>query len=289
MSEVITNRAAESAARSARRASVGLFSSGANYRGFIGIAALLLVWQAASTLGILNELVIPSPSRVLLGLWKWMFDPGPGLYDGKWAASVSTTAVRVFVGFAIAAVAGVVIGILVGYFREVRAVVDPIIQLFRPVPTIAWLPLAVVFFGFTPQASIFLIGYGAFFPIVVNTSAGVLRSQRQFLMVGQMLGANRFEMLRYIVLPAALPSVFTGLRISVGLAWILSIVAEMVAVRSGLGYDLLNSYTVFRYDILIAAMISFAVLGFLSDRLILALESWMLAWRKGYELASASR
>ena len=101
-----------------------------------------------------------------------------------------------------------------------------------------------------------------------------------------MLGANRGEMLRFIVLPSAMPSIFTGLRLGIGTAWILGIVGEMVAVRSGLGYSLLNAYSVFRYDIIVAAMVSFGILGLLSDRLVVLLENRVLRWRKGYDVAS---
>jgi ABC-type nitrate/sulfonate/bicarbonate transport system permease component len=114
----------------------------------------------------------------------------------------------------------------------------------------------------------------------------VLRSQKSYVQVGRMMGANRFEMLRYIVLPAAMPSVFTGLRLGIGTAWILVIVGEMIAARTGLGYSLLNAYTVFRYDIVIAAMASFGILGLLSDRLVLLLEARVLRWREGYDVAS---
>lgn len=247
---------------------------------------IVLIWQAASSLGPQPSFVLPTPIHVLTSWVHWIFTPGPGVYDGKWLDSATATAQRVVIGFAIASVGGIVLGIVIGYFRTAFAFLDPPIQLFRPIPTVAWVPLSVVFFGFTPKASVFLIAYGSFFPIVINATAGVLRSQQVFVRVGRMLGANRLEMLWYVVLPAALPSIFTGLRLGVAVAWILAIVGEMVAAHSGLGYDLLNSYTVFRYDIVIAAMLSFAILGFLSDRLVLLLERRLLRWRVGYDVES---
>lgn len=257
-----------------------------NYRSFAGIACILLVWQLISTLGLFSAAVLPAPTQVIAAWWHWMFGSGGGLYDGTWLQSALTSAGRVLQGFVIASLLGVVLGIMIGYFRTVYTVLDPVVQLFRPIPAVAWVPLAAVFFGFTHNATIFLISYGAFFPIVLNSAAGVLRSQKTYIQVGQMMGANRYEMLRYIVLPAAMPSVFTGLRLGIGTAWILVIVGEMIAVRTGLGYSLLNAYTVFRYDIVIAAMASFGILGLLSDRLVLQLEARVLKWREGYDVAS---
>jgi ABC-type nitrate/sulfonate/bicarbonate transport system permease component len=247
---------------------------------------VVALWQLVSLLGLFSAAVLPSPAQVLAAWWQWLFGSGGGLYDGTWLRSALTSAGRVLQGFVIASALGVVLGIMIGYFRAVYTVLDPLVQFFRPIPAVAWVPLAAAFFGFTHNATIFLISYGAFFPIVLNSAAGVLRSQKTYIQVGRMIGANRYQMLRYIVLPAAMPSVFTGLRLGIGTAWILVIVGEMIAVRTGLGYSLLNAYTVFRYDIVIAAMASFGLLGLLSDRLVLLLERRVLRWREGYDVAS---
>jgi NitT/TauT family transport system permease protein len=247
---------------------------------------ILLLWQAASFLQLLPSALFPAPVDVAVAWWSWLTAEGSGRYDGTWLGDALLTGSRVLIGFAIAAVTGVILGILMGYFRLMFTVLDPLVQLFRPIPAVAWVPLSVVLFGFSQNASIFLIAYGAFFPIVVNTVAGVLRSERSFLLVGNMLGASRLQMLRYVVVPAAMPSIFTGLRLGIGTAWILAIVGEMVAVRSGLGYSLLNAYSVFRYDIIIAAMASFGILGLLSDRIVVLAERRILRWRAGYDVAS---
>jgi NitT/TauT family transport system permease protein len=252
-------------------------------RNYVAIAAVLIAWQLITSLGVVAAGLFPSPIAVARAWWQWIAGPGSGPFDGTWLSDALVSAARVGVGYAAAALAGVVVGIVIGYFRVLYAVVDPVIQLFRPIPSVAWVPLAVVFFGFTPAASIFLIAYGAFFPIAVNTTDGVLRSQAKYIEVGAMLGATRPQMLWNIVLPAALPSVFTGLRLGVGVAWILAIVAELVAARSGLGYSLQSAYTIFRYDIVVAGMISFGIMGFLSDRLVVAASRRVLAWREGYE------
>lgn len=255
-------------------------------RSLIGASVVLLIWQLISSLDVISGIIFPAPLDVAKAWMTWIFGSGLGRYEGTWASDAFVTGSRVFIGFGIAAVAGILLGIIMGYFRTSFVILDPVVQLFRPIPAVAWVPLAVVLFGFSRSATIFLISYGAFFPIVVNTTAGVLRSQRIYLQVGWMLGANRGEMLRFIVLPSAMPSIFTGLRLGIGTAWILGIVGEMVAVRSGLGYSLLNAYSVFRYDIIVAAMVSFGILGLLSDRLVVLLENRVLRWRKGYDVAS---
>lgn len=251
------------------------------------MAVLLVLWQGAVSLGLFASAILPGPIETLVAGWDWIFGADDGLYSGTWPEAAMVTTARVFIGFVLASLAGIVIGILIGYFRPLAVSVDPVVQVLRPIPAVAWVPLAVVLFGFSPTATIFLILYGTFFPVVLNTAAGVQRSQTRFLQVGTMIGASRLQMLRHIVLPAALPSIFTGLRLGIGTAWILAIVGEMIAVRSGLGYSLLNAYTVFRYDIVIAGMVSFGVLGFLSDRLVIALEHRILRWRKGYDVASS--
>ncbi len=256
-------------------------------RGLIGAAVVLVAWQVASTLQLFPSALFPGPTQVAQAWYLWVFVGGNDLYAGTWLESAVTSAGRVLAGYGVAAALGISIGVVIGYFRLLFISVDPVIQLFRPIPAVAWVPLAVVFFGFTAAASIFLITYGAFFPIVLNTTAGVLRSQNKYIQVGGMIGANRPQMLWHIVLPAAMPSVFTGLRLGISTAWILAIVGEMVAVRSGLGYSLLNAYTVFRYDVVIAAMLSFAMLGFLSDRLVLLIEGRVMRWRQGYDVASS--
>jgi NitT/TauT family transport system permease protein len=220
---------------------------------------------------------------VLQAWWTWIFGDGTGAFEGTWASDAIATGIRVWIGFAIAAGLGISLGVLIGFSQLAAQLLDPVIQLLRPMPAVAWVPLAIVFFGFSPSATIFLIVYGAFFPIVLNTAAGVSRTPRSFVAVGRMLGATRWQMLRRILYPAALPSIFTGLRLGIGIAWILGIIGELIAVRSGLGYNLMQAYSVFRYDVIIAAMASFGLLGAASDWLVLRAEKRVLSWREGYD------
>jgi NitT/TauT family transport system permease protein len=187
----------------------------------------------------------------------------------------------VFGGFLIAAVTGIVLGSLIGWFRLFSNLIDPIIQTMRPIPITAWVPFAVIFFGIRDASAFFLIALGAFFPIVVNTAAGVAGTPKLLVRAARMLGIRRHMLLPRVILPSAMPFIFTGLRLGIGLAWVLVIVAEMLAVKSGLGFAMWDAYYFLRMDIIIAAMLSVGVLGFLSDLAIRALARWVLRWSHG--------
>jgi NitT/TauT family transport system permease protein len=223
--------------------------------------------------------VLPSPVNVGSALFDWAFgsrENGP--YSGTLAEAIVASGYRVMAGYALAAVLGIVIGIPTGFFRLLGKLIDPLVTLLRPIPITAWVPLSLVFFGFGFKGAVFLVALGAFFPIAVNTIEGVRGASRTLVRVGSMLGANKLELLSHFIFPASLPSIFVGLRLGMGLAWVLVIVAELLSVKSGIGYTLLDAYSFNRYDVIIAAMIMLGVMGFLSDRLILLVQGAMLRW-----------
>lgn len=172
-------------------------------------------------------------------------------------------------------------GILIGWFRLVEALFDPVVQLLRPVPVTAWVPFAIVLFGLRETGAIVLVALGAFFPIVVNTTAGAQRTPWLLVRAALMLGTKRRKLLRRVVIPASLPYTFTGLCLGLGVAWVLLIVAEMVAVRSGLGYVMWQAYQQLRMDMIVATMASVGLLGFVSDWLIVRVRKRVLAWSEG--------
>lgn len=245
--------------------------------------ALVIAWQLAGKDGAIFGGALPTPDRVWKAWMLWAFgNPGFGLnpYAGTWMANVIASAQRVAAGFALAIVVGVPLGILIGWSKTVSALVDPSIQWLRPVPITAWLPISIAIFGISGLGAIFLITIGAFYPIVINTTQGARDVERNWIRAALMMGASRFDVLLRVVLPAALPSIFTGLRLGLGIGWTAVIVSEMVAVKSGLGYVLWDAYYVGRMDIVIADMVSIGLLGYLSDRLIVAVEMTALRWRR---------
>ena len=257
--------------------------SGRRIPWFLVLPILLLgLWHLAVAQRWVTEGIIPAPAQVADSWHRWIFGaPGKSLspYSGTWVANVLYSGRRVLEGFALAALVAIPLGILVGWNRLVARLVDPSIQLLRPVPITAWLPFAIAVFGIYDASALFLIGLGAFYPIVVNTSHGVRDTNLLLLRAARMLGAGERTILMKVVVPSALPSIFTGLRLGVGVAWTAVIVAEMIAVKSGLGYVLWDAYYVGRMDICVATMFSVGLLGFVSDQLIFRASQAALRWR----------
>src|SRR5262245_10723266 len=244
--------------------------------------ALLLLWHLAVTRQWVAPGIIPAPAQVAESWYRWIFGKsGLGLspYSGTWVANVLYSSRRVLQGFLIAPAVGIPLGLIIGWNRLVANVVDPSIQLLRPVPITASLPFSIAVFGIYDAGALFLIGLGAFYPIVVNTPRGVRDTNLLLLRAARMLGAGEATILRRVVFPSALPSIFTGLRLGIGVAWTAVIVAEMIAVKSGLGYVLGEASYLGRMDICVATMFSVGFLGFLSDRAIYALSRLLLRWR----------
>ena len=227
-------------------------------------AAILLAWQLVTSGGWVSGSSLPSPITVAVAWWEWIFGPRLALawYSGTWLPYVLMSLERVAAGFAIASVTGIFLGVLIGWYSAVEDVFDGLINFLRAVPMTAWVPFAVFIFGIHESAAIFLIAFGSFFPIVVNVAAGARQTPR-------------------ILIRAALPAIFTGLRVGLGLAWVLVIVAEMLAVQGGLGYALWSAYQFSRLDLILAAIASVGGLGLGSDRLISLLAQRALRWQTG--------
>ena len=189
--------------------------------------ALLLGWALAVELS--GTKIFPSPLDVARGL-------GELVRRGILACYIRDSLLRVFAGYGIAVLIGIPLGLLVGWFATFGRIVNPLIQMLRPISPIAWMPLAVIWFGIGEPAPIFLIVLGALFPLVVATANGVRNVPVIYLRAGTNFGLSSAAVLRRVVFPAILPNILTGLRISLGIAWLVLVAAEMIAVDSGLGY-----------------------------------------------------
>jgi len=245
-------------------------------------ALLVALWHFAVDLRWVTEGLIPSPAQVLRSWYTWIFGSTTAMlspYSGTWLDNVVYSSRRVLQGFGLAALAAIPLGLLIGWSRLASRVIDPTIQLLRPVPITAWLPFAIAVFGIYDASALFLIGLGAFYPIVVNTTHGVRDTNLLLLRAARMMGAGETTILTKVVFRSALPSIFTGLRLGIGIAWTAVIVAEMIAVKSGLGYVLWDAYYVGRMDICVATMLSVGLLGFVSDRALQLLSRVVLKWR----------
>lgn len=244
--------------------------------------AVLIVWQILAVAGFYRRAILPPPSDIALVLFDLVSGATgeAGRYSGTWLDHTLSSVWRVFAGFLWGGALGTLLGLLIGLSRIVEKLFDPTVQVLRNVPVTAWVPLSLIFFGIGNQPAIFLIGLGAFFPAVLNSTHGVRQLNRTLFKAAQMMGTNQREMLARVILPAAMPSVMTGLRLSMGIAWVLVVVAEILAVRSGLGYLLNDAYQFYRNDVVIASMLSIGILGFLSDRVVVFLRDRMLEWNR---------
>jgi NitT/TauT family transport system permease protein len=249
---------------------------------FVLPAAILMVWQLTVMWGGYRRSVLPAPSDILVTWYDLVTGTtkASGRYSGSWFDHVASSLWRVYLGFAWGAISGIVVGLFIGVSRLFERAVDPTVQLMRNIPVTAWVPLSLVFFGIGNAPAIFLIGLGAFYPNVVNTTHGVRQMNSILYKAAAMMGASRREMLLRVILPASLPSIMTGLRLSMGIAWVLVVVAEILAVRSGLGYLLNDAYQFYRNDVVIAAMISIGALGFLSDVVVVAIRNKVRQWNQ---------
>lgn len=231
------------------------------------VPVLILVgWEIFSRSGTLPAALLPAPTTVLRSWADWVFaiDGNTQTYSGSWIFDTAASVTRVMAGFGIATALGVSLGVAIGWSRRIETIIEPTLQVLRPIPPVSWIPLAIIWFGIANKPAIFLVFLGSFFPILLNTIHGVKSCDRNLIRAGAMVGGDQRRLLRYVVLPAALPSIFAGLRIGIGSAWMLTVTAELVAVKSGLGYVLWDSYYFLRYDLVLAAMASIGLLGFLA-------------------------
>lgn len=238
---------------------------------------MLAVWHFA-TVGKAASL-IPPPYEVWLELRDLAFG---GINDDAYSqtlhvhllASIS----RVYGGFAMALIVALPLGMLIGRVPLVRQLIDPTIQILRPVPVTAWLPLAMIIFGLGPRSAIFLVFLGAFYPILVNTIFGVRSVEPRLFEAAAMLGCSGSAQFFRVVLPAALPSIFTGMRLGLGFAWVVIVVGEMTGVQTGLGAIIMEARQLSRTEIVISGMIVIGIFGFLSDQLVMWIGRRLLAW-----------
>lgn len=223
--------------------------------------------------------LIPPPSEVWLALRDLAVG---GINDDAFSETLHlhllASVQRVFGGFGLALLVALPLGLLIGRIALVRQIIDPTLQLLRPVPVTAWLPLAMIIFGLGPRSAFFLVFLGAFYPILVNTIFGVRSVEPRLFEAAAMLGCSGVAQFFRVVLPASLPSVFTGIRLGLGFAWVVIVVGEMTGVQTGLGALIMDARQLSRTDIVIAGMIVIGIVGFLSDRLAMLVGRKMLAW-----------
>jgi len=241
----------------------------------IGVAIIfLLVWDAAVRLS--GTKLFPTPLEVVLGI-------GELVRKGLLLKYVAASLFRVTWGFLLAVVVGVPFGLVLGWFRPARQAFNPMIQVFRPISPIAWIPVAIIWFGITDLAPVFLIFLASVFPITVSAMAAVRNVQPVYLRAAQNFGLSRWQLFRRVIFPATLPQIITGLRITLGIAWLVVVAAEMIAANSGLGYLIIDARNAGkRYDLVVAGMVLIGIIGWLLDVLMRQAEHFpSVSWGYG--------
>ncbi len=261
-------------------------------RGLLVPLVLLAAWEAAGRLGLVSPVVLPPPSTVLR-TWVAALSPPPDeartfwtvAFDGELQRDAFASMSRVVLGFLLGAALALPIGLAMGASGRAYAYLNPLLQILRPIPPIAYIPLAIVWFGLGNPPAFFLIALGAFFPVLINTIAGVRQVDDIYIRAAHNLGAGRGTLFLRVILPASAPFILTGVRVGIGTAFIVVIVAEMIAVPDGLGFRILEARGYMWSDKIIAGMLTIGLLGLLIDLGVTRLNNHLLRWHRGQEEA----
>lgn len=233
---------------------------------------LAALWEGLARAGLANTRLMPPPSVVGQTLWSLAA-------SGELLTHAAATLSRVAAGFGIGAGVGTVLGAVTGSLPVARRLLDPTLQALRAIPSIAWVPLFILWFGIFEASKVALIAVGVFFPVYLGVAAAIQDIDRKIIEVGRVFRLSRLAMGRRVLLPAILPAWFTALRSGLGLGFMFVVAAEIMGASEGLGYLLVDGQQLGRPDTIIAAIIAFAVLGKLADGLLLALTRPFLAWQ----------
>jgi NitT/TauT family transport system permease protein len=240
-------------------------------------AIMLGLWQIATTNGWTR--LIPTPFQTVEYMVDFLFG---GIHNDAFSATAHihlwASIVRVVMGFALAAAVALPLGLMIGRIPIVRRLLDPLLQVLRPIPVTAWLPLSMIIFGLGPKSAIALVFLAAFYPILLNTVFGVRNVDPKLFEAASMLGCNGNAQFFRVVLPAAMPSIFTGLRLGLGLAWFAIVVGEMTGVSQGLGVIIMDGRTLSRTELVICGMVIIGLAGFVTDKLVIMLGRRLLRW-----------
>ena len=242
------------------------------------LVTFVVVWQLISVYGQrINpqlEVMMPPPTAV--------FSAAVDLLGrGVLFTHIFDSMYRVLLAVGTATVLGVPLGLAMGWSARFRSVVDPLLEFIRPIPPLAWIPLSILWFGLGDAQIVYIIFLAAFFPVVLNSMAGARDVDPYLLRAGLSLGASRGELFRTVVLPAALPNIFTGMRIGLGIGWMALVAGELVAAPSGLGYLINNARTLFRSDYILLGMVLIGVLGLFLDYLMRQAARLVMPWHRG--------
>lgn len=238
----------------------------------LGLIILLLVaWEALARSGLLVAVAFPPFTRVFDTLWAMTA-------GGQIAVLLLPSLERLAIGYVFALAFGVAFGIAMGYFRSAYVLFEPLTEILRPIPSPAYVPIAILFLGLGNEMKIFVIAFSAFFPILLNTYSGVRAVDVILINTARTFGKSAGETLLKVILPAALPQIFTGMRISLAISLIMVVISEMVASVDGIGFFIMNAQRSFRVPEMYAGVITLGLLGYALNALFVRLERYVLRW-----------
>ncbi|OLB03227.1 MAG: taurine ABC transporter permease [Candidatus Rokubacteria bacterium 13_2_20CM_69_15_1] len=240
------------------------------------LTSLLLAWYVVARFGLVSDLFVPHPAAVWAAFTDILLD---GYRGATLLRHLGDSLYRVVVGFLLAVVTAVPLGLAIGYSSKVQAVFDPIIEFYRPLPPLAYYTLLVIWLGIENESKIALLYFAAFPPLSVSAMAGVRGVASERIQGAQSLGASRWQVFRYVIFPSCLPDIFTGMRVSIGFTYTTLVAAEMVAATSGIGWMVLDASKFLRSDVIFMGNIVMGLTGIGLDRLIRTAEGRVVPWK----------
>jgi sulfonate transport system permease protein len=237
--------------------------------------AVLALWQTLSHLGYLKPIILPAPSQVARTFWELV-------QSGAMARHLGVSVLRVLEGFGIAALLGLSLGIAIGLSRTFDRFTEMAVQVLKPIPPIAWIPLAIVWFGIGEQSKVCIIFIGAFFPIIISTTDGIRQTDQKFVELARILEVSRWRFVRQVIIPGAFPSIMTGLRVGLMVAWMCVVAAEMIAAGSGIGYLIIDARQLSQSDVVLVGMATIGGVGKLMDSVLRRVERRLIGWKVAF-------
>ena len=246
-----------------------------SWLGILLIGVLLMIWELSGVFEWISPLSFPRMSAVVVTL-------GELIWSGELLRELGSSLWRMFAGYFLGIALGVLIGLLMGSFRVIYNLLEPITEILRPIPSPAYVPIAILFLGIDDEMKIFMIAFSAFFPVLLNTYSGVRSVDPVLTQTAATFGVKGSRLLWQVVLPSAAPFIFTGMRVSLAVALIVMVISEMVAASNGVGYFVLAAQRGFKVREMFAGVVTLAVVGYVLNRVFLAIENRVLAWYHGY-------
>jgi len=243
----------------------------------VAVAVFLAIWELIVRVGVVNRAILPSPMDVA-------YVAAAEFRKGMLLSHIAVSFGRIISGFAIGATIGIIVGVAIGFSRSIRSVMYPLVEILRPIPPLAWIPLAIIWFGIDEGSKVFLLTVTAFFPVVVNTYKGVGNIDPTLFQAARSLEMKGPALMLKIAIPGAMPDITTGLRISWSLVFAVLVAAEMIAAKSGMGFLIIDAMNLGRFDVVVFGIVLIGLLSVITDyiwQLVIARK--LLHWHRGID------